>query len=176
MRIRTDHRSMHQRRSMPSTAIFRRMPQSRDTNPRSSFRPLPAAASPEIPPAAVRYSRPRFAAPPEPRSRSRCLRLIPAAGRRSRHAAFIASQNSPSLVAPSPVQTSVISSALPPAYVFPCAHPTACTNCVPVGDDPVTIRSAGEDQCDGICRPPELGSRAAPTACSSISSAVMPSV
>src|SRR5207237_2141289 len=99
-------------------------------------------------------------------------------------ALFRASQNSPSLVVPSPAET----------YTSPSlrvglsgtasrcadrshasAQPTACRNWVPVGLDWLTMCSALWHQWDGICRPPELGSSAAPTADSSISVGVMPS-
>src|SRR5579872_5396387 len=53
------------------------------------------------------------------------------------HAVLSDSQNSPSLVAPSPVETyttsSVVSSSLPRRYAS--AQPTACRNCVPVGEE-----------------------------------------
>ena len=55
------------------------------------------------------------------------------------------------------------------------AAPTACSTCVPVGLDPDTMFSAVWPQCDGICRPRELGSSLAPTAARSISSGVTPS-
>ena len=55
------------------------------------------------------------------------------------------------------------------------AAPTACSTCVPVGLEPETMLSVGWPQCDGIWRPPELGSSFAPTAASSISSGVTPS-
>jgi hypothetical protein len=84
---------------------------------------------------------------------------------------FIDSQNSPCDVVPSPVETKTTSSHLNPsvmpralARTTASADPTACRNCVPVGDE---LRDDVEllvPQCDGICRPPELGSIAAPTA------------
>jgi hypothetical protein len=42
--------------------------------------------------------------------------------------------------------------------------PTACRNCVPVGDDVETMLSFLVPQWEGIWRPPEFGSIAAPTA------------
>ena len=86
-------------------------------------------------------------------------------------AVFSDSQNSPCDVVPSPVETNTTSSAwkpsmMPsrPARIVASAAPTACRNCVPVGDDVETMLSCLCPQCDGICRPPELGSMAAPTA------------
>ena len=67
------------------------------------------------------------------------------------------SQNSPSLVAPSPVVTSVIASDSGSSRRHASAHPTACRNCVPVGEDPLTMFSGGDPQCEGIWRPPEAG-------------------
>ena len=58
----------------------------------------------------------------------------------------------------------------------PSAAPTACRNCVPVGDDAETMLRALWPQWLGIWRPPELGSMAAPTALYSISFGVMPSI
>ena len=49
------------------------------------------------------------------------------------------------------------------------AHPTACSNCVPVGDEDEGIFSDLWPQCEGICRPCELGSASAPTAAHNIS-------
>ena len=87
------------------------------------------------------------------------------------HALLIDSQNSPSLVAPSPVETYTTSSSVKPS-VMPSsfarseasAMPTACRNCVPVGDDDETMLYARCPQWLGICRPPDAGSAAAPTA------------
>src|SRR5206468_2368828 len=90
-------------------------------------------------------------------------------GSDSRHAALIASQNSPSLVAPSPVLVSVTASDAGSRYRFACAQPTAGSNCVPVADDGDAMCSLVELQCDGIWRPPDDGSDSAPTDCSSIS-------
>src|SRR5665647_442537 len=87
------------------------------------------------------------------------------------HALEIDSQNSPSLVAPSPVETYTTSSSLNPsvrpssfARIDASATPTACRNCVPVGDDDETMLCVLCPQWLGICRPPEAGSAAAPTA------------
>jgi PAB1-binding protein PBP1 len=87
-------------------------------------------------------------------------------------AVFIDSQNSPWLVVPSPVDTNTTSSprncasARPSvaARTDPSAAPTPCRNCVPVGDEELGMLSPLCPQCEGICRPPELGSAAAPTA------------
>src|ERR1019366_6218468 len=95
-------------------------------------------------------------------------------GRHSRHAAFTASQNSPSLEAPSPMLVSVTASDAGSKYRFACAQPTAGSNCVLVADDGDTMCSFTELQCEGIWRPPDDGSDSAPTDCSSISSAVTP--
>jgi hypothetical protein len=85
---------------------------------------------------------------------------------------------------PSPVETNTTSSPWkPPSSPMPsCAArsdasalPTACRNCVPVGDDVETMFSFWWPQWLGIWRPPELGSAAAPTASYSISAGVMPS-
>src|SRR5690349_5437790 len=89
---------------------------------------------------------------------------------------FSDSQNSPSLVAPSPELTSVTSSVCSSRYREASAHPAACKYWVPVGDDALTMLNLLWLQCDGICRPPEAGSFAAPTAPSSISYGVTPSV
>ena len=96
-------------------------------------------------------------------------------GRRLRQATLSDSQNSPSLVAPSPEATSVISSDAGARSRPASAQPTACRYCVPVGDDELTMLNFAWPQCEGIWRPPEEGSAAAPTACSSISSGVTPS-
>src|SRR5258707_1413743 len=109
------------------------------------------------------------------------------------HETFSDSQNSPSLVAPSPADTYTISSLsyfarLPSGALFACASafgcaskycvasaaPIACTNCVPVHDDLLTILNFGWPQWLGICRPPELGSSFPPTACKNISTGVTP--
>src|ERR1700741_1034670 len=111
------------------------------------------------------------------------------------HATFSDSQNSPSLVAPSPAETYTISSLScransPSGAFFACANafgcaskycvasaaPTACTNCVPVHELLLTTLYLGCPQCLGICRPPELGSSFAPTACSNISSGDTPTI
>jgi hypothetical protein len=55
------------------------------------------------------------------------------------------------------------------------AHPTAWRNWVPVGLEALTILSFLCPQWEGICRPPEFGSSAAPTAERSCSVAVIPS-
>ena len=81
------------------------------------------------------------------------------------------SQNSPSLVVPSPVVTSTTSSPWKPSVISSSfarmdasALPTACRNCVPVGDEAETMFSSRLPQWLGIWRPPEFGSAAAPTA------------
>jgi hypothetical protein len=92
------------------------------------------------------------------------------------------SQNSPSDVVPSPVETKTTSSSRNPS-VMPrsfarsdaSAVPAAWRNWVPVGDDVETMLRSLCPQCDGICRPPDDGSLAAPTASYSISFGVMPS-
>src|SRR3954454_24447152 len=83
-------------------------------------------------------------------------------GRRFRHAMFSDSQNSPSLVAPSPDVTSVTSWLEPSMNCAASAQPAACRNCVPVGDDELTMLNLRCPQCDGIWRPPDAGSSAAP--------------
>jgi hypothetical protein len=55
------------------------------------------------------------------------------------------------------------------------AAPIAWSTCVAVALEPGTRLSAVWPQCDGICRPALLGSPAAPTEASSISSGVTPS-
>src|SRR5579864_3913235 len=70
-------------------------------------------------------------------------------GRLSRHAALIASQNSPSLVAPSPQLVIVTASEAGSSSLLPCAQPTAGSNCVPVADEGETMCSAGMLQCEG---------------------------
>src|SRR3954470_2911079 len=86
-----------------------------------------------------------------------------------------ASQNSPSLVVPSPVVQRTTSSDRANCSLSPIpsiaeylsqasAQPTAWRNWVPVGLEALTMFSALWPQCEGICRPPELGSAAAPTA------------
>ena len=86
------------------------------------------------------------------------------------HAAFSASQNSPSLVEPSPSEVKTISSAWKRCVAIgdvrrrgcrctpASAAPTACSTCVAVALDPETMFSAVCPQCDGIWRPPLLGS------------------
>src|SRR5688572_26025905 len=98
------------------------------------------------------------------------------------HAMLSDSQNSPSLVVPSPVVTRTTSSFLNPSDIFrlaafftASAEPTAWRNCVPVGDDTDTMLMDFFPQWLGICRPPEFGSLAAPTAEYNISAAVSPS-
>src|SRR5678815_3081350 len=82
-------------------------------------------------------------------------------------ALFIASQNSPSLVVPSPVEQKITSSSWKrrsrssmASFLeyrsHASAQPTDCRNWVPVGLDALTILSALWPQCDGIWRPPEL--------------------
>ena len=102
-------------------------------------------------------------------------------------AVFIASQNSPSLVVPSPAVTRTTSSpcALPASCAWSLssslylttasAAPTAWRNWVPVGLLWETMLSFLWPQWLGICRPPELGSSSAATADRSISFGVMPS-
>ena len=93
------------------------------------------------------------------------------------------SQNSPSEVVPSPVLTNTTSSFLN-AGVAPVfcmntpasAQPTAWRNWVPTGEDWLTTFRPLWPQCEGICRPPELGSSFAPTEPISISVGVMPRV
>jgi hypothetical protein len=107
-------------------------------------------------------------------------------GRRRLVAVLSASQNSPWLVVPSPVEQKTTSSprigrsasgirSFCEYRSHASAHPTACRNWVPVGLEALTMLSSRCPQCDGICRPPELGSSAAATALSSCSVAVMPS-
>src|SRR3970040_1347717 len=91
-------------------------------------------------------------------------------------AVFSDSQNSPSLVVPSPADTYTISSAANSSDIpsfrarqIASAQPTAWRNCVPVGEDDETTLSALWPQWLGIWRPPEFGSSAAPTAEYSIS-------
>ena len=90
------------------------------------------------------------------------------------------SQNSPSPVAPSPIDTYVTSSSCtdgrpgggPPSAgnrLDASAQPAAWRHCVPVALEPLTMCSDGLLQCDGIMRPPEAGSSFEPTAASSIS-------
>src|SRR5277367_2543466 len=85
-------------------------------------------------------------------------------GSRPRQAWLMDSQNSPSLVAPSPELASTRLSPPGSSTRQASAHPTACTNWVPVADELLTICFAALAQCDGICRPPDDGSSAAPTA------------
>src|SRR5947208_11641558 len=49
----------------------------------------------------------------------------------------------------------------PRSSLFPY---TTLPICVPVQEDLLTMFSRGCPQCEGICRPPELGSSLAPTA------------
>jgi hypothetical protein len=101
-------------------------------------------------------------------------------GKRRVHAVDRPSQNSPSLVVPSPSDTYTISSrskcianpTFSPSsarYRPASAQPTACSTCVPVGLDCDTMCSGRCPQWLGIWRPPLAGSPAAPTASSSIS-------
>src|SRR5262245_58742877 len=107
-------------------------------------------------------------------------------GRRKLQAVLRDSQNSPSLVVPSPAETYTISLCLNwdarssisliSEYRYPAsAAPTACRNCGPVQEEREKMCSFGLLQCDGIWREPELGSSSAPTAPSNCSYGVMPS-
>ena len=99
-------------------------------------------------------------------------------------AVFIASQNSPCEVVPSPVVTSTTSSrsvgtcsaaaGFWSARSHASAQPTAWRNWVPVGLEALTMLRSFCPQWLGICRPPEFGSSAAATAERSCSVAVMP--
>ena len=50
----------------------------------------------------------------------------------------------------------------------------ACRIWLPVGEEPVKMLSSRLAQCEGIWRPPEAGSEAAPTACRNMASGVTP--
>ena len=93
-------------------------------------------------------------------------------GNRRSDALFSASQNSPSLVAPSPPLTSTIPSPFGAPgspgirwrlkYLSAWATPTACRNCVPTQLEWTARPSERFEKCEGICLPPEEGSEAAP--------------
>src|SRR5687767_2287920 len=97
---------------------------------------------------------------------------------------FMNSQNSPSPVAPSPIDTYVTSSCSTCGGGAPrsgnrfdaSALPAPCRHCMPVALDRFMMCSEGLLQCDGIMRPPEDGSSDEPTAERSISYGVMPSI
>src|SRR5512145_2844372 len=93
-------------------------------------------------------------------------------GRRRLQALLSASQNSPSLVVPSPEETNTTSSPLKRdsrsgmSLIFEyrshaSAQPTAWRNWVPVGLEEETMFRSLWPQWEGIWRPPELGSSAA---------------
>src|SRR5206468_10266002 len=96
-------------------------------------------------------------------------------GSRCKQATLSDSQNSPSLVAPSPAVTSVTSSLSLPRYNDASAQPTACVNCVPVGEEPLTMWISWLAQCEATCRPPDAGSLAEATPCGTISEGATPS-
>src|SRR5438477_5220144 len=75
-------------------------------------------------------------------------------------AKFSPSCQSPSLVAPSPNQHPTTPSL--PWYLSAYAAPAAWGSCVAMGEDPVRIPSFLDDQCAGICRPPDDGSSRLP--------------
>ena len=97
---------------------------------------------------------------------------------------FMNSQNSPSPVAPSPIETYVTSSCSTCGGGAPIsgrrfeasALPAPCRHCMPVALDRFMMCRAGLLQWDGIIRPAEDGSSDEPTAERSISYGVIPSI
>ena len=87
-------------------------------------------------------------------------------------AKFRPSCHAPALVAPSPNQHAVTASS--PRYRAAQANPAAWGICVAIGEECEMMFNRRDPQCDGICRPPDVGSSALANKPRKISYGVIP--